>query len=86
MHEDLTSYDCIVIIFTAILYSHIKVKFINIKKETCFQLLLIIISTLFIILIGIIICIKTNEDRWMDAMSSSLLTVPNNHQGLFIYP
>ncbi len=35
MHEDLTSYDCIfVIIFTAILYSHIKVKKItNIKKR-----------------------------------------------------
>jgi len=26
MHEDLTSYDCIIIIFTAILYSPIKVK------------------------------------------------------------
>ena len=45
MHEDLTSYDCIIIIFTAILYSLIKVKkIINSKKETCFQLPLILLT------------------------------------------
>ena len=38
MHEDLTSYDCIIIIFTAILYSPIKVKNYN-------QLPLILLSS-----------------------------------------
>ena len=45
MHEDLTSYDCIIIIFTAILYSPIKVKNYKQLKETCFQLPLILLPS-----------------------------------------
>jgi len=38
MHEDLTSYDCIIIIFTAILYFPIKVKKkLTVKKRLIFN-------------------------------------------------